>query len=595
MVKQIRMNQSNATVRTQWLIALTFIIFFLIAFTSNVGNCIALQKFEDNDDLGTIRAKIESNGYNFTVGHNKIFDMSPEQKKKFFSRRPSKKPDKATCDAHPLRNFPKQALPSSFDWRNKDGHSYIGPVRDQGSCGSCYAFGALAAAEGVYNYANGLYDSNAVDFSESFVMWCLGSIAPYSDHFYGCDGADYDYAELQALVDSGVTYESNYPYTTSEPPSCTHWSDPVVTLNSWARVPCNDIDSIKNAIMTYGVVDAAVYVSSAFQAYSSGIYEDTSTTCPGSPCSYTQTNHAIALVGWDDNGGNGYWILRNNWGSDWGESGYMRIKYNSARVSCEVSYLSALGLVKNSVTSATYSTIQSAYNAASTEQSLLIRTGNFTENLLLNRNIVTSLLGGYDTGFTTASGWTNIYGNVTINSGTVNMSKVIIAAAPTTPTNLLLDPSFEASDGSSLYWTQSSTYFGTPLCTVADCGNGGGTAGPRIGSVWGWFGGISDDETATLSQTVTIPSGTATLQFYFWIGSAGAGSDAADVFRAKIDGNTVFSANATQTGSYPAYTLVSVNVNAYANGAAHTVMFESVTTGQNVNFNLDDVALLSVY
>ena len=55
------------------------------------------------------------------------------------------------------------------------------------------------------------------------------------------------------------------------------------------------------------------------------------------------------------------------------------------------------------------------------------------------------------------------------------------------------------------YWGQSSTNFGTPLCTVADCGDGGGTAGPRTGTVWAWSGGTNADEQATLTQSVTIP------------------------------------------------------------------------------------------
>jgi hypothetical protein len=204
--------------------------------------------------------------------------------------------------------------------------------------------------------------------------------------------------------------------------------------------------------------------------------------------------------------------------------------------------------------------------------------------------------------FTVPSGW----------SGTVTPSKTGYTFTPpsrsytnvlanqtaqnytaTGPSNLLQDPSFEAYTPNP-YWTETSTNFGTPLCTVADCNNGGGTAGPQTGSVWGWFGGTEADETASLSQTVIIPIGSTNLEFYLWIGSAGAGSDAADVFTAKIDGVTVFSANATQISSYSTYTLVSVDVSAYADGASHTVMFSAVTTGQIVTFNLDDVALLNV-
>ncbi len=95
---------------------------------------------------------------------------------------------------------------------------------------------------------------------------------------------------------------------------------------------------------------AAVYVSGGFQSYSGGIYTDVNTTCYSDPCYYTTVNHAIALVGRDDNppeGGDGCWILRSSWGTSWGESGYMRIRYNAARVACEACYLIYLGTNMN--------------------------------------------------------------------------------------------------------------------------------------------------------------------------------------------------------------------------------------------------------
>jgi C1A family cysteine protease len=243
--------------------------------------------------------------------------------------------------AKPTRSLKTSAtLPSSFDWRNYNGHSYIGGVRDQGGCGSCYSFGANACAEGTYNVANGLYDANCVNLSESFIIWCLGTIPTYNSHFSGCAGADYDYMELQALCDSGVCYESSFPYVESDPGSCTHWNDERIKMHDWYRVDCSDTTTIKTAIMTYGVVDAAVNVQTAFQNYKTGIYTDDQTTCSGSPCYLTATNHAISLVGWGHDATYGlYWILRNSWGTSWGESGYMRIKWNAARVACEVCYM----------------------------------------------------------------------------------------------------------------------------------------------------------------------------------------------------------------------------------------------------------------
>ena len=244
-----------------------------------------------------------------------------------------------------------KTLPAAFDWRAHNGHAYIGAVRDQGSCGSCYAFGANAAAEGTYNWALGLDDGRCADFSEAFIIWSLGRLPEYSSHFFGCSGSDWDYAELTALVSEGVCSETDFPYTTADPGGSTHLGDPRTRFNAWHRVACGDVEAIKTAIITYGVVDAAVDVTADFHDYTSGIFSNTSTNCPPDPeigpaCYHAYTDHAISLVGWDDNppeGGGGCWILRNSWGSSWGESGYMRIRYHAARVACEVCYLVYLG------------------------------------------------------------------------------------------------------------------------------------------------------------------------------------------------------------------------------------------------------------
>ena len=98
-------------------------------------------------------------------------------------------------------------------------------------------------------------------------------------------------------------------------------------------------------------------------------------------------------------------------------------------------------------------------------------------------------------------------------------------------------------------------------------------------------------EVGTLSQIVTFPSCGASLQFYLWIGQAPAGSNASDVFNVKIDNAIVFTTNATQSSAYTAYTLVTVDVSNYADGAAHTIEFHSATTDQAVIFNLDDISL----
>ena len=173
--------------------------------------------------------------------------------------------------------------------------------------------------------------------------------------------------------------------------------------------------------------------------------------------------------------------------------------------------------------------------------------------------------------------------------------------------NLIQDPSFEASYGTSVYWSQYSSNFGSPLCpstapSPTGCGNGGGTVGPHSGSAWVWFGGvdfsdpdaISPEYGLVSSQFVPFPmSCTITLQFYLWIGYAQPGSDTSDAFFVLVDllGPPVFQVNATQAGSYPTYQLVTIDLSSYADGATHGIDFVSITDGQVVNFNLDDISL----
>jgi len=165
-------------------------------------------------------------------------------------------------------------------------------------------------------------------------------------------------------------------------------------------------------------------------------------------------------------------------------------------------------------------------------------------------------------------------------------------------TQVVQDGSFEAFDPGTRtdpYWTASDSYFDTPLCnsSMDDCG-AWDDAHPYNGFNWAWFGGttVPATHTASLSQTVTFPAcGAGTLKFYLWIGYAEPGSGTDDVFYAKVDGTPVFSANATQASLYSSYTLISVDVSAFAPGASHTLQFSHKNTAQNVGFHLDDVSL----
>ncbi len=338
----------------------------LLLFVAGLGitglNAQNTIPFVQGDSIEQIREKIRQNGYNFTVGETWVYRLSAEQKAKIFRTRVAPPMDKRAILPFTMLKSASKGKPASFDWRSYNGHSYIGPVRDQGFAGTCYAFGACAAAETTYNFKKGIFDSECMDFSESYIVWTLGSTAPYSEHFGG-DGADYEYYELYGLTKNGppegatgiegVCSELNFPYRWWETPTQSVIDQsktyPRITFKHWARVYPqkyeDTTEQIKTAISTYGTVDAAIYADDAFSAYTGGIYEDSNTKPDEDPYYFSRSNHAIALVGWDDdpngdgNTGDGSWILRNSWGRSWGEAGYMRIKYFSAGVNFAAAFM----------------------------------------------------------------------------------------------------------------------------------------------------------------------------------------------------------------------------------------------------------------
>lgn len=156
------------------------------------------------------------------------------------------------------------------------------------------------------------------------------------------------------------------------------------------------------------------------------------------------------------------------------------------------------------------------------------------------------------------------------------------------PGELVLDPSFE--DGTpSTYWSESSTNFGSPLCTVAGCGTGTGT-GPRTGDWWAWFGGTSAFEEGTMSQDIQL--GSCVQELRFWL-EVPVCNGATDYLEVEIDGTPVFTVDGTSPlCNLVGYTEQVVDISAWADGAVHTVAFHSITQNQAVsNFFVDDVSI----
>lgn len=217
---------------------------------------------------------------------------------------------------------PHVALPSSFDWRTQGG---CPPVRNQSSCGGCWAFGTVGPLECNILIKDGL----TVDLSEQWLINCNSS--DWSCAAGGWWAHDYHLYRMDSCGGTGAVLESSLPFQARDG-ACTCPFPHPYAINSWAFIGSEtaiaDTNAIKQAILDYGPVGSAVYVSSAFQAYTSGVFN---------ACSNSSVNHAVVLVGWDDS--QQCWIMRNSWGASWGENGYMRIRYGCSNIGLAANYI----------------------------------------------------------------------------------------------------------------------------------------------------------------------------------------------------------------------------------------------------------------
>ena len=254
-------------------------------------------------------------GHTFTTGEPKenwqdlcgLDEMaqSPEDAEKFQQ------------DEESLYYSPPVRLPSS----------YIGtttPIKDQGSCGSCFAFATVAPLEHEIKKRCGIEE----DLSEQYLLSC-------NDNGWNCRVGGWfahDYHMNYATTGEvpGAVLEANFPYTATDEP-CDPPHPHKYRIQDWHYLGLYpSSDKIKQAIMDYGSVSCGICVGPLFAAYKTGIFNANEDQY----CSIA-ANHAVALVGW----GPGYWILKNSWGADWGESGYMRIAFDASNVGYKANYI----------------------------------------------------------------------------------------------------------------------------------------------------------------------------------------------------------------------------------------------------------------
>uniref|UniRef100_A0A7C8ZKQ6 Phospholipase A(2) n=2 Tax=Opuntia streptacantha TaxID=393608 RepID=A0A7C8ZKQ6_OPUST len=200
-----------------------------------------------------------------------------------------------------------ESLPDSVDWR-KEGA--VAPIKDQGSCGSCWAFSTIASVEGI----NKIVTGDLISLSEQELVDCDRS---YNE---GCNGGLMDYAFQFIINNGGIDSEEDYPYTSRDGTCDTYRKNAkVVKIDSYEDVPENDEKALRKALTNQPVSVAIEGGGRDFQLYESGIFSG--------KCG-TALDHGVAAVGYGTENGVDYWIVRNSWGSSWGEGGYVRMQRN---------------------------------------------------------------------------------------------------------------------------------------------------------------------------------------------------------------------------------------------------------------------------
>ena len=203
------------------------------------------------------------------------------------------------------------AAPSSFSWLDEKPECL--KVRDQASCGSCWAFSSVGPFSD--NRCIDKKDSKRVQYSEQYMVSCdTGNM--------GCDGG-YLMMDQKFLKKTGVptaacvSYKSGSNGVTGKcPTACDDGSKITLTKSTGYENVCTNEESIKVAL-TEGAVQTAFTVYSDFMYYESGIYQHKS--------GYMEGGHAVTFVGYGEEKGTKYWLVRNSWGESWGENGYFRI------------------------------------------------------------------------------------------------------------------------------------------------------------------------------------------------------------------------------------------------------------------------------
>lgn len=224
---------------------------------------------------------------------NKFADLSHAEFKKTYLR-----PIVPPVGQNVIDFTPSNDLPDAWNWVE---HGAVVPVKDQGQCGSCWAFSAVANMEGQ-NFLQGT--KKLVAFAESQLVDCDKVDS-------GCNGGLMGNA-FEYAIQYGMESEEDYPYV-PETSECQYdASKAIYKFSNWSMI-ASDEKKMQQALYDMGPLSVAVDAEN-WSYYSGGIYDSSCTT---------NLDHGVTLVGWGTENGKDYWIIKNSWGKNWGKSGYI--------------------------------------------------------------------------------------------------------------------------------------------------------------------------------------------------------------------------------------------------------------------------------
>ncbi|KAL6865157.1 hypothetical protein ACP4OV_016308 [Aristida adscensionis] len=237
----------------------------------------------------------------YVLATNKFADMSNEEFMAMYARsKPMAHGSKEPLGFKYL-NVTLSDLPEEVDWVKKGA---VTKVKDQKDCECCWAFATVAIVEGIHQIKTG----ELLTLSEQHLVDC-------SDRDNGCQGGNMVKALKYIIKNDGIATEKDYPYT-GRRGWCQH-VEPAVKITGYRNVPYDNEDELAAAVAKQPV--AVGIDSGKFQFYHDGVML-------GHGCG-TDTNHGMAVVGYGTTqDGIKYWLLKNNWGEDWGEGGYLRLE-----------------------------------------------------------------------------------------------------------------------------------------------------------------------------------------------------------------------------------------------------------------------------